>query len=87
MGSRSNLHQDYRITGENMMRSWVAVGNEPVDGVIRWTRGAGGRERHRADRHAAVRPDHRGQPRPEALLRGLQRDPVAQEQRKRSISS
>ena len=30
----SNLHQDYRITGENMMRSWVAVGNEPVDGVI-----------------------------------------------------
>jgi len=30
----SNLHQDYRITGENMMRSWVATGHQPVDGVI-----------------------------------------------------
>jgi hypothetical protein len=30
----SNLHQDYRITGEDMMRSWVANGGEPVDGVI-----------------------------------------------------
>ena len=30
----SNLHQDYRITGEDMMRSWVANGGQPVDGVI-----------------------------------------------------
>ncbi len=30
----SNLHQDYRIAGEDMMRSWVANGGEPVDGVI-----------------------------------------------------
>jgi hypothetical protein len=30
----SNLHQDYRITGENMMRSWVATDHEPVDGVV-----------------------------------------------------
>ena len=30
----SNLHQDYRITGEDIMRSWVANGEPPVDGVI-----------------------------------------------------
>jgi len=30
----SNLHQDFRVTGENMMRMWVASGHEPVDGVI-----------------------------------------------------
>ncbi|MEZ5184673.1 MAG: DUF4012 domain-containing protein [Candidatus Nanopelagicales bacterium] len=30
----SNLHQDFRTTGENMMRSWVATGHDPVDGVI-----------------------------------------------------
>lgn len=30
----SNLHQDYRVAGEDMMRSWVANGGTPVDGVI-----------------------------------------------------
>ena len=30
----SNLHQDYRITGENLLRSWEANGGQPVDGVI-----------------------------------------------------
>lgn len=30
----SNLHQDYRIAGEDLMRSWVANGQDPVDGVI-----------------------------------------------------
>jgi hypothetical protein len=30
----SNLHQDFRISGEDMMRSWVANGGAPVDGVI-----------------------------------------------------
>lgn len=30
----SNLHQDYRVAGEDLMRSWVANGQEPVDGVI-----------------------------------------------------
>lgn len=30
----SNLHQDFRVAGEDMMRSWVANGGQPVDGVI-----------------------------------------------------
>jgi hypothetical protein len=30
----SNLHQDFRVAGEDMMRSWVANGGVPVDGVI-----------------------------------------------------
>ncbi|MCB8996958.1 MAG: DUF4012 domain-containing protein [Actinobacteria bacterium] len=30
----SNLHQDFRVAGEDMMRSWVANGGAPVDGVI-----------------------------------------------------
>ena len=30
----SNLHQDFRISGEDVMRSWVASGGQPVDGVI-----------------------------------------------------
>lgn len=30
----SNLHQDFRIAGEDMMRSWVASGQQPVDGII-----------------------------------------------------
>jgi len=30
----SNLHQDYRIAGQDLMRSWVANGEPPVDGVI-----------------------------------------------------
>lgn len=30
----SNLHQDYRVAGEDLARSWVANGREPVDGVI-----------------------------------------------------
>lgn len=30
----SNLHQDFRIAGEDMLRSWRAQGGTPVDGVI-----------------------------------------------------
>ncbi len=30
----SNLHQDFRVAGEDVMRSWVANGGTPVDGVI-----------------------------------------------------
>ena len=30
----SNLHQDFRVSGQDMMRSWVANGGQPVDGVI-----------------------------------------------------
>lgn len=30
----SNLHQDYRVSGEDLMRSWAAHGQQPVDGVI-----------------------------------------------------
>ena len=30
----SNLHQDFRVAGEDLMRSWVANGRHPVDGVI-----------------------------------------------------
>lgn len=30
----SNLHQDFRVAGQDMMRSWVANGGQPVDGVI-----------------------------------------------------
>lgn len=30
----SNLHQDFRISGEDIMRSWVANGGQPVDGVV-----------------------------------------------------
>lgn len=30
----SNLHQDFRVSGEDMIRSWEANGGQPVDGVI-----------------------------------------------------
>lgn len=30
----SNLHQDFRVSGEDMMRSWRANGGPPIDGVI-----------------------------------------------------
>ena len=30
----SNLHQDFRVAGEDMMRSWQANGGKHVDGVI-----------------------------------------------------